>query len=395
MLETATLPSLQPLRQALTVSFTYNVYFTTSLFQINNPLLAKTMTRFSGTSPKRILVVVDDGVIQHHPGLLKQINAYAQHYQHDLALVAEPLVAPGGEAVKNSSDGVEQIHKMIHQTGLCRQSYVMAIGGGAVLDMVGYAAATAHRGIRLIRVPTTVLAQNDSGIGVKNGINAFGKKNFLGSFAPPTIVLNDFNFLTTLDDRDWRAGTAEAIKVALIKDADFFLSIETTAKALANRDMEAMQFLVYRCAKHHLEHIGNYGDPFETGSSRPLDFGHWAAHRLEHLTNYSLRHGEAVAIGIVLDSTYSYLAGLLSAANWQRILNTLRTLGFTLSIPELESHLDCPEHPDSLFRGLSEFQEHLGGQLTVMLLQAIGHGIEVHEVDLKLYRQAIAILQEF
>jgi 3-dehydroquinate synthase len=205
---------------------------------------------------------------------------------------------------------------------------VLGIGGGAVLDMVGYAAATAHRGIRLIRVPTTVLAQNDSGVGVKNGINAFGKKNFLGTFAPPYAVLNDIDFLTTLDDRDWRSGIAEAVKVALIKDANFFEFITTNAKALARRDMDSMQHLVYRCAQLHLNHIANSGDPFEKGSSRPLDFGHWAAHKLEQLTHYNLRHGEAVAIGIALDTTYSYMAGMLSRSDWQQVLETAENIRF-------------------------------------------------------------------
>ena len=269
----------------------------------------------------------------------------------------------------------------------------MAIGGGAVLDMAGYAAATAHRGIRLIRVPTTVLAQNDSGVGVKNGINAFDKKNFLGTFAPPTLVFNDFDFLKALPDRDWRSGIPEAVKVSLIKDADFFGFIEAAAEDLARRDMQTMQTLIYRCAKHHVEHIGGYGDPFEKGSSRPLDFGHWAAHRLEHLTHYRLRHGEAVAIGIALDSTYSYLQGHLSATACWRIIDTLKALGFVLYAPELSNYIDYPDHPDSIFKGLSEFREHLGGELTIMLLDAIGHGFEVHTVDFELYAQAIAHLQ--
>jgi 3-dehydroquinate synthase len=260
--------------------------------------------------------------------------------------------------------------------------------------MVGYAAATAHRGIRLIRVPTTVLAQNDSGIGVKNGINAFGKKNFLGTFAPPYAVLNDLEFLKTLGDRDWRSGIAEAVKVALIEDASFFEFIRTHTEALVRRDMDAMQQLIYRCAQLHLEHIATSGDAFEAGSSRPLDFGHWAAHKLEQLTDYSLRHGEAVAIGIALDSTYSYLLGLLSWLEWQRILQTLKALGFKLYVAELAQAQHQLKHPRCLFQGLTEFREHLGGELTLMLLQRIGQGIEVHEVDLSLYRQAILLLAE-
>ncbi|MEM9161542.1 MAG: 3-dehydroquinate synthase [Cyanobacteria bacterium P01_F01_bin.4] len=387
-------PKLQPLQQDFAVRFTYDVHFTQGLFRPSNSLLADVLSA-AKTSSTRVLPVIDSGVLEAHPYLIDQLEAYAQQHPESITLAAEPLVVAGGEVVKNSADWVEKIHDAVHKTAICRHSYIMAIGGGAVLDMAGYAAATAHRGVRLVRVPTTVLAQNDSGIGVKNGINAFGKKNFLGAFAPPTLVLNDFDFLTSLDDRDWRAGISEALKVALIKDAGFFEFIEAAAPGLANRDMESMQELIYRCAKHHLEHIGGYGDPFEQGSSRPLDFGHWAAHRLEHLTHYGLRHGEAVAIGIALDSTYSYLQGHIDARGWQRIIDTLKTLGFDLFVPELLSQLDNLSHPDSLFRGLSEFREHLGGELTIMLLDAVGHGFEVHSVDFDQYRRAISLLQAF
>jgi 3-dehydroquinate synthase len=201
--------------------------------------------------------------------------------------------------------------------------------------------------------------------------------------------------LSTLSDRDWRSGIAEAVKVALIKDADFFEFIRSHSEALRHRDMDAMQELIYRCAQLHLQHIATSGDPFEMGSSRPLDFGHWAAHKLEQLTNYSLRHGEAVAIGIALDTTYSYLLGKISRLEWQCILNTLIALGFVLYVPELEEKLSQPEHSRSLFRGLQEFREHLGGELTLTLLQRIGKGIEVHQADLSLYKQAISLLEEF
>jgi len=387
-------PKLQTIKQDFTVRFSYDVHFTEGLFNTSNSLLAKVLTQ-TNTYSTQVLPVIDSGILTAYPDLIKDLKAYAQKYPEAITLAAEPIVVPGGEISKQSAQWVEKIQDAVNQTAICRHSYVMAIGGGAVLDMAGYAAATAHRGVRIIRVPTTVLAQNDSGVGVKNGINAFGKKNFLGAFAPPTLVLNDFNFLKTLGDRDWRSGIPEAVKVSLIKDADFFGFIEKAAFTLSQRDMEAMKTLVYRCAKHHVEHIGGYGDPFEQGSSRPLDFGHWAAHRLEHITNYSLRHGEAVAIGIALDSTYSYLQGHLNKGDWQRILSTIKALGFELYTPKLSSYTEDPNHPDSIFRGLSEFREHLGGELTIMLLDAIGHGFEVHEVDYAVYREAIALLQTY
>jgi 3-dehydroquinate synthase len=380
--------NVQSIEQYVPVSFRYDVLFTKGLFQVGNPLLAQTIVADSGET-KRAIAIVDSGLIEHHPHLLQQIVDYTNFYSEVLTLAVEPIVVPGGEAVKNDPQLVIQIQEVINQVGLCRHSYVLAIGGGAVLDMVGYAAATAHRGVRLIRIPTTALAQNDSGVGVKNGINAFGKKNFLGSFATPYAVLNDLDFLTTLSDRDWRSGIAEAIKVALIKDADFFEFLTSNAKQLAQRDMEVMQQLVYRCAQLHLEHISSSGDAFEMGSSRPLDFGHWAAHKLEQLTDFRLRHGEAVAIGIALDSTYSHLSGLLSRADWQQIINMLLAFGFTLSVPELAEQLNSPPSSRCLLAGLTEFREHLGGELTLMLLQGIGQGVEVHEVDVPVYLEAI------
>lgn len=390
-----TVSSQLSINQSIAVSFNYEVYFTKKIFDLTNPTLAQLITADGETKPKKILTVVDAGLLQSQPTLLEQLKAYTKFYAETLNLAVEPMIVPGGEAAKNDHGLVEQIHQIIDQAGLCRHSYLLAIGGGAVLDLVGYVAATAHRGIRLIRIPTTVLAQNDSGVGVKNGINAFGKKNFLGTFAPPYAVINDADFLTTLDERDWRSGIAEALKVALIKDAHFFNFIHTHSTELVHRRMESMQQLIYRCAQLHLEHIANSGDPFEMGSSRPLDFGHWAAHKLENLTNYNLRHGEAVAIGIALDSTYSYLLGMLCLSDCQKILKTLSSLGFTLYVPELAEQLSHPEHPRCLFRGLTEFQEHLGGELTLTLLQGIGKGIEFNAVDLSLYRQAILHLQEF
>jgi 3-dehydroquinate synthase len=382
---------LPPLQQAIAVRFNYPVHFTSGLLQLANSLLATVLQPSWTAPPPAVIVIVDAGLLTGHPDLLIQVEAYAAHYAAQIDFKVAPVVVVGGEAAKNEPQLVAQIQQLISDVGLCRHSYVVAIGGGAVLDLVGYAAATAHRGVRLVRVPTTVLAQADSGVGVKNSVNAFGKKNFLGTFTPPHAVINDCDWLIALSQRDWMAGLVEAVKVALIRDPDFFYFIEAQAGALVNRDLAVMQQVIYRSCQHHLQHIGG-GDPFEMGSSRPLDFGHWAAHRLEYLTHYRLRHGEAVAIGIALDSTYAYLAGLLPEPDWTRIINTLLTLGFDLYVPELAAFAQEPAHPQSVFRGLTEFREHLGGELTLMLLTAIGTGIEVHQVDIGIYQQAIANL---
>lgn len=380
--------------QTFSVSYHYKVLFTRSVFDTENRLLADVIQPGKNSEPKKVLFVLDQGLLDHHPDLIDQVQAYARHFQGQLDLIPGPVIIPGGEASKNDPSHVEKILNKINSGNLDRHSYVATVGGGAVIDTAGYAAAIAHRGVRLIRIPTTVLAQNDASVGVKNGINSFGKKNFLGTFAPPHAVINDSEFLSTLDQRDWISGISEAVKVALLKDADFFGFLDQNAAALRQRSAEPMEKLIHDCAKLHLDHISESGDPFEMGSSRPLDFGHWSAHKLEQLTNYALRHGEAVAIGIALDVTYSYLKGMLEKDEWKMILDLLNRCGFNLFIPELQNDLESPEKESSLLHGLQEFREHLGGQLTIMLLEGIGNGVEVHEVDFELYKKAVGMLKE-
>ena len=373
------------LHQEIQVNFRYGVYFTQDVFARHNPLLSEIVAGGSGDLPRKILVVVDRGLYRHHPDLLGKITDYARHHPGQVQLACPPLLVPGGERVKNEATPLSLVHRAIHQANLCRHSYVVAVGGGAVIDMTGYAAATAHRGLRLIRIPTTVMAQADASIGVKNGINAFGKKNFLGTFAPPWAVLNDSAFLTTLSSRDWLSGVAEALKVALIKDAGLFAFLEKSALALQNRDMEVMQRVIHQSAALHLEHIATGGDPFEFGSSRPLDFGHWAAHKLEQLSSFDLRHGEAVAIGIALDATYSHLIGRLPLGPWRRIMVLLERLGLPSWAPPLAD-------VRAVLSGLQEFREHLGGRLTIMLLAGIGQPVEVHELEPEAVAEAITLL---
>ncbi|MEX2602260.1 MAG: 3-dehydroquinate synthase [Balneolaceae bacterium] len=382
------------IEQRFSVSFSYPVHFTEGLFEQDNPLLAD-LAGTPGKKPSDILFVLDRGVCDHQPDLQERIEAYAEAYRNKIRIAGSWVQFPGGETAKNDPGLIRSLLTAIDEANLDRHSFIAVIGGGAVIDAAGYAAAIAHRGIRLIRIPTTVLAQNDAAIGVKNGINEFGKKNFLGTFVPPFAVLNDFQFLSTLDDRDWRSGISEAVKVALIRDGEFFNRLEEIAPRLANREPEAMKELIIRCAELHLDHIAGSGDPFESGSSRPLDFGHWSAHKLEQMTRYRLRHGEAVAIGIALDATYSSLEGRLGEAECLRILNVLKVCGFTLFVPELEEKLDEPDQKDSILYGLEEFREHLGGELTIMLLDRIGTGTEVHEVDYELYKKAIFSLQQY
>lgn len=373
------------LQQHFTVSYSYPVIFTRDLFAPHNPVLAD-VVRQGGHEHNRALVVLDSEIARLNPVLLERICKYGEQYHHLLEFVTPPFIVRGGEVCKHEPVEVERIHGLVERHRLCRHSFIIAIGGGAVLDAVGYAAATAHRGVRLIRLPTTVLAQNDAGVGVKNGINAFGRKNFLGTFVPPFAVINDSDFLSLLQPRDLRAGIAEAVKVALIRDRPFFDELYAERHALASFEPSAMERMIIRCAELHLQHIAGGGDPFEFGSSRPLDFGHWNAHKLEELTRSELRHGEAVAIGIALDSVYSHQSGLLGDLDLHRILTLLGDLGFALYHPSL-SWLDVE-------KSLQEFREHLGGQLSIPLLAGIGNKVEAHAIDTVLMKRCITQLAE-
>ncbi|WP_421944821.1 3-dehydroquinate synthase [Pedobacter sp.] len=378
---------MEHLQQSFTVQYNFNVFFTSALFSVENDLFKNFL---AGLNPakavKKIFFVIDEGVANAHPDLSQNIKKYFSKYNLT-QLVEDILVIPGGEIVKNETQYFDKVLQAVNTYGIDRHSFIAAIGGGALLDMVGYVANVSHRGIKHIRIPTTVLSQNDSGVGVKNGINYFNKKNFLGTFSPPVAVFNDDSFLNTLSDRDWRSGIAEAIKVALIKDGEFFEWLEANAEAMANRDIEAMNYQIWKCAKLHMEHIRS-GDPFESGSARPLDFGHWSAHKLEYLTNFEIRHGEAVAMGIALDTIYSQLSGRISSHDSQRIIKLIQALGLELTHPLLQVTADN----SPILRGLEEFREHLGGELTITLLTGIGSGEEVHEMDTELLRQAAEIL---
>ena len=373
------------IRQQFQINFSFDLIFTSHLFDVKNTILVDLLSA-NQIEKSKVLVVLDQGVSQAHPNLNASIKAYFEFNSEKVQLGGSVIEVPGGEHVKNSDAHVNTVLQSVNEFGIDRHSYIVVVGGGAVIDAVGFAAAIAHRGVRLVRVPTTVLSQNDSGVGVKNGINYFGKKNFMGSFATPYAIINDDHFLTTLDDRNWRSGISEAIKVALIKDIEFFNWIEKKTKALAERDMQSMHKLIYRCAEMHMEHIRTSGDPFEQGSSRPLDFGHWAAHKLEQISNYEILHGEAVAVGIALDSTYSYLKGYISEDEIKRILDCILNLGFSISYDQMN---------DQIIAGLEEFREHLGGKLTIMLLESLGKGFEVHEMDNALVLEAINYMNSY
>jgi 3-dehydroquinate synthase len=380
-----TMPVIQRFIQ---VGWPLRVFFTENVFAPDNLILRDVLAEGGA---RKALVVLEDSLAQALPELETRIQQYFAAHTRPAQLVRPPLYVCGGERAKNSDALVGKIYSQLQHYHVDRHSCLIAVGGGALLDVAGFAAATAHRGVRLVRVPTTTLSQADAGVGVKNGLNAFGQKNFIGTYAPPYAVINDFQLIEPLAPRDKRSGYAEAVKVACLREAAFFEALEGDAEKLAAFEPAAMKRLIFRCAELHLDQIATGGDPFESGSARPLDFGHWAAHKLEQLSHFRMAHGEAVAVGLALDVIYSRNTGLLAAAPAARILNLLERLGLDLFAGELlnTDRLGTPV----ILSGLEEFREHLGGDLSVTMLTDIGHHVEVHELDPRVIAAAIGELR--
>ncbi len=364
------------------VPMTHRLRFTVDCFGDEFGVL-RDLIEPNAANPARCQVWIDEGVLAAYPSLSASIEGQlAKAPEIALASPVDRLI--GGEQVKNDPGIVNRLLRSFDDDGLDRRSYVIVIGGGAVLDAVGYAAAVAHRGLRLIRFPSTTLSQSDSGVGVKNAVNWFGKKNWKGTFATPWAVVNDYALLEGLDDRDFCCGFSEAVKVALLKDPEFFAYLHENAAAIAGREAGPAQHALKQSVLWHLDHITRGGDPYEALQARPLDFGHWSAHKLEAVTEYRLRHGEAVSIGVAVDTAYSFLTEHLPLSTAEATFATLRGLG----LPIWDSALNS----DLLFEGLEEFRQHLGGDLTITMLRDVGRSTDVHSIKVGAMREAIEMV---
>lgn len=380
-------PSFEIIDRPFQVPLVHRLRFTQDVFGADRHVLADVLEPADG-GPARVQFWIDANVAAAQPELRAKIGEFCAADRERIQPAGDVQIVPGGEEIKNDVQGLERMLKVFHAADLDRRSYVVVIGGGAVLDAVGFAAAIAHRGLRLVRLPTSTLSQADSGVGVKNGVNLFQKKNWLGCFAAPWGVVNDAQLLRTLSGRDFASGFSEAVKVALLKDPPLLDDLCLLADRIRRRDMSAALPVIRRAALLHLAHITEGGDPFEMLAARPLDFGHWSAHKLESMSGFQLGHGEAVAIGVAVDTVYSSLVHGLPSQDADRVLQCLQRLGLPLYSSSLQD-------VETLFRGLEEFRQHLGGQLTLTMLRGIGQPLEAHEVDAARMRQAVRYVLGF
>jgi len=375
------------IQQKLATTIEYPVVFTENVFDPENPVLVRAMDRLDENRVHRAMVFVDSNVADLLPQITQHIIGYFETHSNDIELAEEPRVIPGGEIIKNDMEVIGPLIAAMFDAHLCRHSFAILVGGGAVLDTVGLAASLIHRGIRIIRIPTTLATQISGGLGVRTAVNFDTRKNGAGTFAPPFAVINDWQFLYSLPDRDWVGGVVEAFRLAILFDASFFEELVTMVSTITQRRSEDIQHLIQRGASIYLQAMAELNDPFETRSGSPLDLGAWAAHRLEMLSNGEITHAEAMAMGLLIDARYAVEQEWMEESDFDRIYQAFAQLGLPLWFGELD--LVGPDGNPEVFHGIPDFQEHKGGMLSIPFPTGIGSSREEHVVDLAMMEIAL------
>lgn len=290
-----------------------------------------------------------------------------------------PIILPDGEAYKNS-DTLNLIYDALLQNRCERSTTLIALGGGVIGDLTGYAAATYLRGVPFIQIPTTLLSQVDSSVGGKTGINHPLGKNMIGAFYQPKVVLADIDTLNTLPPREFSAGVAEVIKYGLIRDADFFSWLETNIHLLMGLDERVLSYAIYRSCQNKAEVVA--ADEHEAGERALLNLGHTFGHAIENAMGYGVwLHGEAVAAGTMLAADLSKRLGWLNQDEVTRIATIFNQARLPLTPPKL-----TPEHYLTLMQLDKKVAD---GQIRLILQQGIGQAVMTAEYDKALLKQTL------
>ena len=312
---------------------------------------------------------------------------YLEHYVTAIEALGKTVatcILPDGEKYKNI-EHLNLIFDALLEAGFNRDATVLALGGGVIGDMAGFASACFQRGVYFIQVPTTLLSQVDSSVGGKTGINHPLGKNMIGAFQQPQVVLADMAQLSTLPDRELSAGLAEVIKYALLGDLDFLLWLEENMDGLVGRDSALLAEAVYRSCAHKARIVAN--DEKEQGERALLNLGHTFGHAIESYLGYGVwLHGEAVATGMVMAADLSQRMGWISAEDLQRTKKIIQ-----------RAHLPvkCPAIPlDEFLAYMAHDKKVLNGQLRLVLMKSLGQAVISKEFDVELMEQAILANQE-
>lgn len=279
-----------------------------------------------------------------------------ENFPYEVALI------PDGETSKSLSVA-EKVFTRAIESGLDRKSVIIALGGGVVGDLAGFVAATFMRGINLIQIPTTLLAQVDSSVGGKTAVNHALGKNLIGAFHQPRAVFIDLKFLESLPEREIKSGLGEVVKCGVIRDEKFFSFLEDNAEKILQRDLKTLAHVVRRCCEIKAQVVA--ADEKESGLRRILNFGHTLAHAIEEETAYKkFRHGEAVAVGMVAAARISHALGKTSAENVRRLENLLKRFGMMTTCAGLDA--------DKLYAVTFRDKKTVGGVVNWVLMKNFG-----------------------
>lgn len=311
---------------------------------------------------------------------------YLQRYQTAIEALDKRVatcILPDGEKYKDSQH-LNLIFDALLEAGFNRDCTVLALGGGVIGDMAGFASACFQRGVYFIQVPTTLLSQVDSSVGGKTGINHPLGKNMIGAFQQPQVVLADMSQLSTLPDRELSAGLAEVIKYALLGDESFLVWLEENMDALVARDEKLLAEAVYRSCAHKARIVAN--DEKEQGERALLNLGHTFGHAIESYMGYGVwLHGEAVATGMVMAADLSQRMGWISQEDLERTKKI---------ISRAQLPIVCPKIPlDDFLAYMAHDKKVLNGQLRLVLLKQLGEAVITRDFELELMKQAILASQ--
>jgi len=340
----------------------YDIHIGTGLLSQAGTLLAPLLSR------PRAAIVADAALSQSHHQTLSQALA-------DENIEVATYIVPSGEASKSFAQ-LEDLCTWLLDQKLARGDLIIALGGGVIGDLTGFAASILKRGTRFAQIPTTLLAQVDSSVGGKTGINTAHGKNLIGAFHQPSIVLADVDVLATLSDRDYRAGYAEIIKYGVLGDASFFSWLETENQSILGHDTAALMHAIAQSCTMKADIVKR--DERETGERALLNLGHTFAHAFEAHAGYDgkLLHGEAVALGMVLAVTYSARLGLCSDDAAQRVSSLIAQAGLPTQISEIGTY-----YAADLIDAMAQDKKVVDGQLRLVLTRDIGQAFVAEHID--------------
>ncbi|WP_300670008.1 hypothetical protein [Desulfoluna sp.] len=370
----------------------YPVCFTTDLFAGDNQTIRQTLTQMGHDHPTRCAVFIDSGVVARNRTLIKQITRYFQKEHPFFDLCHPPFVLSGGESVKNNRRLLDEILSITHTHHLTPDGLVFLVGGGAFLDAAGSALAQCRGGIRAANIPTSTLSQCAAGIGTLRFMNACGIKNFSAIAAPPYAVFIDFSLLKTLPFEHHLSGMAEAFKMALATDAEFFSVLVKKARKIHQNDPATVEKVVYKTALLHLEKIQASSDPFSESTTGPSGLGCRVAHWLETRSGDKLTHGHALSVGVALNACYAHCTESLAEEEFSRFIHAMLTCGLPVWNRFLETRTEIGEL--ELKNELIQYQENPLSNHPLMVPEGIGALKPVPRIDFDVLEKSVVMLRQ-